>query len=1123
MLKHIDIINQMSDSDKINILCNISSLSDKKYRIFGVPRIKVSSLEELCGKKYPSPVALANTWDTDLISGISNSIFREAAENDVNMVMLPGPKMRINPYRFALTEDSFLSGSLIRKYTEASEKENISVAFDNCFLHNDEVEWLDESPDKRFISEYVTLPLLDTLSNVNKGVLFSKADIQEANYEKINTDINKQIASNLHDGIFSVYKKMSDEKTVQYLNEGVLFFEGSSIAVEVALARYKQLKKEIEQAVSSADDLNYEISQGRATTPEILDSAVDKLLELAFAIKRRSAVTDTYGQDDLGYKAVCESTVLLKNERNILPIKKSSSVCIIGDIAAMNDGSDKTVADELGQRLTEEGYVYNGFSRGYKLFADRTPDMLPEAIELAKRSDVVFLFLGLGEKDRKRTVKDCKLAIPANQQELLDDLGQTSARIVAILPPEGSPDICMPEKCSAILLAPISTAYSACAICDILTGKACPSGKLASTLYYKTEELYSKHVTHKKRDKLKSGSFIGYRYYDIANDAPEFPFGYGLSYTTFDYSDIRVNNQTVSFKVTNRGSVSGAEVAQAYIGKNMSSILRPKKELCGFARVELRAGESKRVEISINIPKVYDEKADSYVIENGEYTVSVGASVIDIRLEHKLNISGDRIEPEGKKLSDYVHTVSNIKSDNFKLEAKYKKMKKAVFNYISGALALILAAVLKVYCAYKNISSVFIDLFCIGLGLVGISYLVMGLISRSAAHKEERKKVEELSKKEFADADTIPVYSADKMFVKEFDTSEEEEVKVEEEKTEGVDAELLAYIDKEQTFEKAARDFETFAEDRGYRFDAETVRNIFAALASSRLIVVSGMDSNSYKNLIMLLSSYFNSAAYIDRIDSTYKSPDRILFCDDAAGNRRVATNAFKAVESGRNIKHSVHFAALDNVIAANVHEYFAPYVSYAKNPLANCHVTVRNERYVESTYYIPQNLWFIMNLANGETPDKLPDFMTEVAVSLKISYKEVKAADEPKTVKRFTYYQMGYLTDRVISKTSVPEEVWKKIDRLEEQVRAKAASFTLGNRMWLSLEKYAYVYIACGGEVNDALDRATCGKLMAAIVSALKKSESGFDRGFVETVEAIFGDGNAYACQRFINDCGSV
>ena len=1122
MLKHVDIISQLSDSDKINILCNVSNLSDRKYRILGVPRITISSLEEMCKQKYPSPVALANTWDTDLISRISNSVFRDAAENDVNMLTLPSPKIRINPYRFALTEDKFLSGAIIREFTAASEKENISVAFDDCSIHNDEVEWLDESPDKRFLSEYVTSPFVDTLNNVKTAVLFTKSDIHARNYENVNTDITNQILPTLHNGIFTVYKKASDEKTVQYLNQGLLFFEGSGLAVEVALARYKQLKKEIEQAISTSDDLKYEISQGRATSPEILDAAVDKLLELAFAVKRRSSVSDTFENEDLGYRAVCESTVLLKNDKNVLPIKKSTSVCIIGDIAALNNGREETIADELGRKLSEEGYIFNGFSRGYILSKDRTPDMIPEAMELAKKSDVVLLFLGLGGKEKRRTVKDCNLSIPANQQELLDNLGQTSAKIVAVLPPEGSPDICMPEKCSAILLAPISTNFSPSAICDIVTGKAFPSGKLASTLYLNTEKLYLKHLTHKKRDMLKSGCFIGYRYYDIANDAPAYPFGYGLGYTSFDYSDIKVNNQTVSFKIANKGNAGGAEIAQIYIGKNNSSVLRPKKELCGFVRVELQPGESKRVEVEINIPKVYDNETNRYLTESGEYTVSVGASVVDVRLECKVNISGDILESDGKKLSDYIQTVSNIKSDNFKLEAKYKKMKKSVFNYIAGAVALLLGVVLKIYCAYNDISSAFLDLFSMGLGLVGIAYLGVGLASRSVAHKKERETVEQLSKKEFADADTIPVYSAEQMFVKEFDTSDEEEIKVEEEKTEGVDAELLAYIDKDQTFENAAREFELFAADRGYKFDSDAVRNIFAAMASSRLIVINGMDSRSYKNLIMLLSGFFNSAAYIDRVDSTYNSPDSVLFHDDTSGTR-VATNVFKAVESGRNVKHSVHFAALDNVMAKSVHEYIAPYVNYAKNPLANCNVTVRNERYVESTYYIPQNLWFILNLANGETPDRLPDFMSEIAVSLKLGYKEVPAADKTRDVKRFTYYQIGYLTDKIISNTSVPEEVWKKIDRLEEQVRAKASSFALGNKMWLCLEKYAYVYIACGGEINDALDRATCAKLMSSIVSSLKKSESGFDRSFVETVESIFGDGNAYTCQKFINDCGSV
>lgn len=1123
MLKYNDIISQLSDGDKINILCDIKNLSDKQYRVLGIPRMNISSFEEMCKGEIPSPTALANTWDTELIKRVAESVCSDAIENGVDVITLPTPKIKINPYRSAMTEDPYLACEIIHGFAATADRENISFALDDYSIHRDEIEWLDDVPDKRFISEYVVAPSIESVSSGKCTVVFKKTDIHSANYENINTELVNEIAPSLSESTFTVYKKVSGDDTVRCVNRGDLFLEGSSIALEVALTRYKQIKKGIEQASATAEDLKYEISQGKATSPELLDAAVDKLLELAFTAKRRTSVSEMLKDEDVGYKATSEATVLLKNENALLPVKKGIGVCIIGEIAIGNEDREESFENELAIRFAEEGYTFNGYARGYGLFSDRTPELIPEAVELAEKSDVVLLFLGLDSRRTKRSVKDSKISIPANQQELLDVLGQKAhGKVVAILPAESMSDICMPEKCSAMLMSPMSTISSAGALFDILTGKVSPSGKLASTLYCKTESLYARHIANKKRDKLKSGCFIGYRYYDIANTPPEFPFGHGLSYTSFAYSNISVTNDTVSFKVTNKGSVGGAEVAQVYIGKNDSAVLRPQKELCGFARVVLEAGESATVQIPISIPKVYDKNTNAYVVEGGEYSVSVGASVCDIRLMQSFNVSGQTIVSDGEKLSNYIQTVSNIKSDNFKLEAKYKKMKKSVFNYIAGAVALLLGIVLKLYCVYSGTDSWFFDLFSVVLGCAGVAYLVAELARRGHEHNEERKAVDELSKNEFADADTVPVYSAGQMFVKEFDTNEEEEIKVEEEKTEGVDAELLAYVDKDQTFESAARDFEIFARERGYKFDTDTVRSIFASLASSRLIVVSGMDSASYRNLIMLLGNYFDTAAYIDRVDSTYDTPDSVLFHDDAQSGR-TATNVFKAIEAGRNIKHGVHFAALDNVITAYLPAYIAPYVNYAKNPLANCHVTVRNERYVESTYYIPQNLWFILNLADGESPDRLPEFMSDVAVTVKLGYKDVEAAEKHTEIKRFTYYQMEHLTEKVVSRISVPEEVWKKIDRLEENVSAKSDGFALGNKMWLCLEKFAYVYIACGGDINDALDRAISAKLMATIVSALKSSPSGFDRSLGETVETILGDGNAYACQKFINDCAAV
>ena len=325
-------------------------------------------------------------------------------------------------------------------------------------------------------------------------------------------------------------------------------------------------------------------------------------------------------------------------------------------------------------------------------------------------------------------------------------------------------------------------------------------------------------------------------------------------------------------------------------------------------------------------------------------------------------------------------------------------------------------------------------------------------------------------------------------------------------------------MDKEQSFEAAARDFELFAAERGCQFDHATVKSIFASIAASRLLVVYGMGEAEFRRLMLLLTGYFETAVYLDRVDASYTDSESALFKPDGTGNR-AKTHLFSAIESARNIKHAVHFAALDNVSAAELTQYFTPYISYVKNPFGNSHVTVTGERGGELSYYIPRNLWLVLNLAKGETPDKLPAFVAEVASCNHFSFSECKTEGQHSPVRKFSYYQLEHLSEKAVSKTSLPEEMWKRIDRIEEQV-SRRTPFAMGNKLWLCLEKYAYVYVACGGDAADAIDRAAAAKLMAAALSALAALPRDDERSFGETVETILGEDRAEACKKLIKAC---
>ena len=168
--------------------------------------------------------------------------------------------------------------------------------------------------------------------------------------------------------------------------------------------------------------------------------------------------------------------------------------------------------------------------------------------------------------------------------------------------------------------------------------------------------------------------YVGYRYYDLAGEEQAYPFGHGLSYNKVTYSSLSVKGNTVNIELKNYGKTPTVEIAQVYLKKLDSAVLRPEKELCGFARVSLKAGETKTVEIPFTVPCVYDTERGVYVQEAGAYVVYVGASVLDIKQSKQIKLSGEALSADDKIISNYIHSRTNIFSDNYKLEAKVKAM-----------------------------------------------------------------------------------------------------------------------------------------------------------------------------------------------------------------------------------------------------------------------------------------------------------------------------------------------------------------------------------------------------------------------------------------------------------------
>lgn len=1114
MLKYYNLIKQLSDRDKIRMLCDIESLGDEKYASLGIPAIRVGEIEKYLSGDFPTSVALANSWDTELVGKIADAAVRKMKQDSVNLTVMPSPKIKINPFSPTLSEDPYLATVMAEEYFKAAQRASVSSCLNDFRLTSRESDWMDRVPDERFVYEYIVKPYAEIAKKGNcVSVLTDSSHIAE-NYRAINQTLTDLVGKGrIADGAVPMSRKLPAEHTASHFARGGLAFEASSVVLEGALDKYRQMKKEIDLGKVTAEELQSEILGGKAISEEMIDAAVDRLLDFAYTVSKKTTDdwdTDTVN-DSLREKAVGESIVLLKNQSDILPLKKNSRVVVIGDLAQ----TEYPIAEAFGNELENLGYYYVGYARGYDLAQERSDTLLGEAQMQASKADIAIVFLGFGKERERRLHKLEKLSIPANQQELLDRLAANHTKIIAVLPSEFCPDVVLEEACHAIMMAPLNTDCSAHVLARVVAGNVNPCGKLASTVYMDTDTLYKEHKTYRLRDGIRTGPFIGYRYYDTSDYYPGYPFGYGLSYTQFVYSQLEISSSAVTFTVKNVGKTRGVEIAQAYIGMTKSEVIRPRRELMGFARVDLAPGEKKTVTIPIRIPSVYVKHHDAWYSEKGEYTVFVGASVGEIRLSQSLEAGQHPLMSDGMTLDRYIQSESNIITDDYKLEARCDTMKKSVFNFIVGGGAMALAIGLKLFCVIAKIDAIFLDIVSALIAVGGIALFIYEGVVRNRIYRDLQERIDQKNEERFRDAEQLPVPDAEKMFATEFDGVDEIESAQKEIHTEVVDTEYLKHIDKEQDFMSAVKDFETYATDKGYYLETEAVKNIFASLASSRLLLTEGMDQESFHDLMLLLCGYFGTPIYVDETNETYASADSVLFGSDAYG-ARLRTNAFGALEAACNDVKKIHFSALDNVRAEDLTKYFTPYVNYVKNPLSQYHVTVLNDKNVESSYYIPPNIWFVLNLAQGETVDMIPDFVTEVATVNHIRIVKREPMQYEGVLRQFSYYQMEYLTDRISANYAVDEELWKRIDRLEAYVNG-FTPYHIGNKLWLCMEKFALVHIACESEATEAVDGAVCAKLLPSMLANLKGKLPKEEKSFAETVEGIFGEGRADRCVRFI------
>lgn len=669
-IKYVEILRQMTLEEKASLCSGLTFWLTKPVERLGVPSVWMSDGPHGLRKEkqsagtnimrpaetatcFPPESTIACSWDEDLIGSVGSAIAEEAKALKVATVLGPGINIKRSPlcgrnFEY-LSEDPFLTGRMGAAYVNGVQRENVGVSLKHFCANNQEHirMSIDTRVDERTLREIYLAAFEYVVKNAKPQTVMSSYNRVNGTYmtenKRLLTDILRDEWG--FDGIVvSDWGAMNDRiKGVQAGND--LEMPGNKGFND----------RNIIKAVESG-----ELDEGD------LDKIVLRLIKYAFESKKNEVENAPQKLDEhheLARKAAAESAVLLKNETGVLPLSGKENIAVIGELAKtlryQGSGSShinppKTVS--FVQAMKEEGRKFD-YAAGYTLKGDGyKKNLIEEAKNTAKGKDAVLVFIGLTDAYESEGFDRKHIEIPSSHVTLVNELATVNKNIIVVL--AGGSPVNVTEwadKAKGILNVYLGGQAGGEAARDVIFGKVNPSGKLPETYPLANDALSAKYFPMGPRSvEYRESVFVGYRYYDTAKKEVRYPFGYGLSYTKFEYSDLKLSADkikegeplTATVTVKNVGDRAGAEIVQLYVSDEESAIFRPEKELKGFKKVFLEAGESKEVVFSLDARSFayYNVKISDWHVESGEFEIRVGASSRDIKLTGKVYVESARPE-----------------------------------------------------------------------------------------------------------------------------------------------------------------------------------------------------------------------------------------------------------------------------------------------------------------------------------------------------------------------------------------------------------------------------------------------------------------------------------------------
>ena len=673
-MKHTDIITKLNLEQKCALLSGDTVFTTRGYKNAGVPSITLSdgpngvrkqagaadhlglnpSVPATC---FPTAATVACSWDPALGEEIGRAMGEEAAAQEVAVLLGPGLNTKRSPlcgrnFEY-FSEDPYLSGKMAAAYVRGIQSEGISACPKHFAVNSQELRRMasDSVVDERTLRELYLTGFEIVVKEAHPKALMSSYNLINGTYANENAHLLQDILRGEwgFDGAVVTDWGGSNDHALGVKNGSTLEMPApGGDAVRELLAAVQSGK------IAEAD----------------VDARLDELLTLVLdthaAVERHSRSFDADAHHALARRAAGESVVLLKNDDALLPLAEGTRVAVIGDFAetpryqgAGSSAVNSIKVDTFLDCLNDSGLYSVGFAPGFDRQGKPDAAKQTEAVALAAKADAVLLCLGLDEIKESEGLDRADMKLADNQIELLQAVREANPNTVVIVNAGASLETPWLAHCKALVYGALGGQAGAGAMVDVLTGKINPGGKLAETWANAYDDTPARdHFAGPGRTvQYREGLYVGYRYYQTAGVPVAFPFGHGLSYTQFAYSDLHADAHSATLTVTNTGDRAGAEIVQLYVAKPNAEIFRPAQELKAFAKVQLAAGESKTVTLTLDdkVFRYWNTRTDSWEVEGGTYELRAGASSADIRLTAAVEVIGtDALNPyAGKALPHY--------------------------------------------------------------------------------------------------------------------------------------------------------------------------------------------------------------------------------------------------------------------------------------------------------------------------------------------------------------------------------------------------------------------------------------------------------------------------------------